>query len=173
MSISTRLMLCFATCIVGMATHAEPQTKPRPLTRTTAFPEQFRDAVRAVARYVGSPQDFFAEIEPQKDGRELVLHLWHKSAFTPENIGAAGNPGGKCAMLCMTRKSTGSRRPDGGSDPCSLTYLGDSVRDPPSLALAMRRFSSASGKSGCKRNASSNCAIALGTLPSRIKIFPR
>jgi hypothetical protein len=78
-----------------MATHAKPQTKPPPLTRRTAFPEQFRDAVRAVARYVGSPQDFFAEIEPQKDGRELVFHLWHKSAFTPENIGAAGNPGGK------------------------------------------------------------------------------
>jgi hypothetical protein len=44
----------------------------------------------AVARYVGSPQDFFAEIEPQKDGSELVFHLWHKSAFTLENIAAAG-----------------------------------------------------------------------------------
>jgi len=104
MNTSTRLLLCFATCIVGMATHAEPQTKPAPLTRTTAFPEQYRDAVRAVARYVGSPQDFFAEIEPQKDGRELVFHLWHKSAFTPEDIGAAGNPGGKCRDVVYDTK---------------------------------------------------------------------
>ena len=104
MSISTRLVLCFATCIVGMATHGKPQTKPPPLTRTTPFPEQFRDAVRAVARYVRSPQDFFAEIEPQKDGRELVFHLWHKSAFTPENIGAAGNPGGKCRDVVYDTK---------------------------------------------------------------------
>jgi hypothetical protein len=83
-----------------MATHAKPQTKPPPLTRTTAFPEQFRDA----ARHVGSPQDFFAEIEPQKDGRELVFHLWHKRAFTPENIGAAGNPVGKCRDVVYDTK---------------------------------------------------------------------
>ena len=33
-------------------------------------------------------------------------------------------------------------------------HLGDSVRDPPSPVFAMRRFFSASGKSGCKRNGS-------------------
>ena len=173
MSISTRLVLCFATCIVGMATHGKPQTKPPPLTRTTAFPEQFRDAVRAVARYVGSPQDFSPRSSRRKTGVSLSFTYGKRARSRQRTSARRATLVGSAAMLCMTRKSTGSRRPDGGSDPCSLTYLGDSVRDPPSLALAMRRFSSASGKSGCKRNASSNCAIALGTLPSRIKIFPR
>jgi hypothetical protein len=103
MAISTRLVLWFAACTVALAAHAG-QKKPPPLTQSAAFPQEYREAVLAVARYVGSPQDFFAEIEPQKGGRELVFHLWHKSAFTPENIGAAGNPGGKCRDVVYDTK---------------------------------------------------------------------
>ena len=68
--------------------------------------------------------------------------------------------GGWLQRLVQSRQ--GSRQP----------YLGDNVSEP-LLSFAMRRFSSASGKSGCKRNASSNWPIALETSPWRMKIVPR
>ena len=65
-----------------------------------AFPEQYRDAARAVAASVADagedPKEFYAQVEPKDSSRLLVFHLWHRSAFEPQNIGMLGNPGGKC-----------------------------------------------------------------------------
>ncbi|HBO97159.1 MAG TPA: hypothetical protein DE315_06275 [Candidatus Omnitrophica bacterium] len=65
-----------------------------------AFPEQYRDAARAVAASVAGagedPKEFYAQVEPKDSSRLLVFHLWHRSAFEPQNIGMLGNPGGKC-----------------------------------------------------------------------------
>ena len=58
----------------------------------------FRDAASVAAtalRATGeAPQEFFVEIEETPDA--VVLHLWHKDAFLPENANVIGNPGGKC-----------------------------------------------------------------------------
>ena len=88
---------------------AQAQRRPPPLLKIAAFPEAYREAARAVAASVShegeKPSEFFAEIEPEKGGRILVFHLWHKSAFTRENIGSPGNPGGKCRdVLYDTKK---------------------------------------------------------------------
>ena len=82
-------------CSIPVFAGATPKDLPR-LTQTASFPSPYRDAARAVARHVASPSDYFAQVEPQKGGNELVFHLWHKTAFLPQNRGAAGNPGGKC-----------------------------------------------------------------------------
>lgn len=42
------------------------------------------------------PGEFYVELEERDSGTLYVLHLWHQSAFLPENIGMNGNPGGKC-----------------------------------------------------------------------------
>jgi hypothetical protein len=63
----------------------------------------YREAALAVARHITSPADYFARVEPQ-DGHELVFHLWHKTAFLPENRGGAGNPGGKCLDVVYDTK---------------------------------------------------------------------
>ena len=105
MNTFTRLLPYLLISVIATTAGAAPQKKPPQLTRTEAFATQYREAVRAVARYVGSPKDFFAEIEPKDGGRELWFHLWHKTAFTPENRYVAGNPGGQCRdVVYDTRK---------------------------------------------------------------------
>ena len=66
------------------------------LSETALFPEKFRPAVQKVAKSVGKPEEFFANIEETKNTGELVFHLWHQDAFKPENMNVVGNPGGKC-----------------------------------------------------------------------------
>ena len=67
---------------------------------TAAFPVDYRDAARAVATSIlkggENPKEFFAEVDSENDGRVLVFHLWHQSAFEPQYAVTAGNPGGKC-----------------------------------------------------------------------------
>ena len=82
---------------------AAPHNLPR-LTHAEAFAAAYREAARAVARHVSSPQDYFVEVEPQKGGRELWFHLWHKTAFAPENRNSIGNPGGKCLDVVYDTK---------------------------------------------------------------------
>ena len=93
-----RAFLVLAFIIIGCVSvfpAAAAKDLPR-LTQTAAFPPPYRDAARAVARHVTSPSDYFVRVEPQKNGREPVFHLWHKTAFLPQNRGSVGNPGGKC-----------------------------------------------------------------------------
>lgn len=74
--------------------------KPAPLTDVDAFAEAHRQAARSVAASLTAhgerPQEFYAEIEAGAGGRVLIFHLWHQSAFEPDNRHVAGNPGGKC-----------------------------------------------------------------------------
>jgi hypothetical protein len=66
----------------------------------SALPEKYRSAAEAIAaalRQDGEePREFSCEVEPSADRRELIFHLWHESAFRPENRGVVGNPGGRC-----------------------------------------------------------------------------
>jgi hypothetical protein len=78
----------------------EPLDEPKPpsLAKADLFPARHREAVRNVGAYLakqGEAADhFYATVEQQE--KLVVFHLWHESAFLPENRGAAGNPGGKC-----------------------------------------------------------------------------
>jgi len=99
------LLTLAAIVICSVAVFAAPAPKNLPrLTKTVAFPSAYRDAARAVARHIASPSDYFAQVEPQNDGGELVFHLWHKTAFLPQNRGGVGNPGGKCLDVVYDTK---------------------------------------------------------------------
>jgi hypothetical protein len=79
--------------------HNRPPAGLLPLADAGAFPVDRQTAARAVAdalaRSGEPPEEFFAEVEDGRDG-VVVFHLWHRSAFDPENRGGHGNPGGKC-----------------------------------------------------------------------------
>ena len=74
--------------------------RPPGLLDVQALPPQHRQGARAVAAALAAggedPQEFSCEAEEENGGRVLVFHLWHASAFLPENRGVLGNPGGKC-----------------------------------------------------------------------------
>ena len=61
--------------------------------------KEHQEAAAAVAASVREggedPKEFSCQIETAANG-ELIFHLWHESAFLPENRNTAGNPGGKC-----------------------------------------------------------------------------
>lgn len=76
------------------------------LTQASAFPAKHQEAIAAASRAVEKPNEFFVEIEDSKES-ETILHLWHESAFYPENLGMTGNPGGKCRDI---RFDTRTRR---------------------------------------------------------------
>ncbi len=65
-------------------------------------PESFSPEHRAPAKVVAAelrsggedPSEFFASVTERPD--VLIFHLWHQSAFAPENANVVGNPGGKC-----------------------------------------------------------------------------
>jgi hypothetical protein len=71
-----------------------------PLADPDTFPEDYRPGAMAVAAAVEGGGDrageFFAEVEASGPAGVVVFHLWHRSAWEPENRGATGNPGGKC-----------------------------------------------------------------------------
>jgi hypothetical protein len=71
-----------------------------PLVKVDDFPMSQREAAKAVAASIQAskenPKEFFVRVDAKEDGRLLVFHLWHASAFAPENRGVKGNPGGKC-----------------------------------------------------------------------------
>jgi hypothetical protein len=94
-------------------TKISPKVKPPALVDTEALPENFREAARAVAASISQagedPKEFFAEISSESGGQVLVFHLWHTSAFTPENNPpngiVLGNPGGKCRNVYYDTKA--------------------------------------------------------------------
>jgi hypothetical protein len=61
--------------------------------------KEHREAAKAVAaslRDAGDdPKEFSCQIEASAEG-QLIFHLWHESAFLPENRDVRGNPGGRC-----------------------------------------------------------------------------
>ena len=77
-----------------------PSSALLPLADAGAFPADRRAGARAVADAVArsgeQPEEFFAEVEVRRADGVVVFHLWHRSAWDPENQGACGNPGGKC-----------------------------------------------------------------------------
>jgi hypothetical protein len=98
------LLLCVLATAAG-ACSATSSTDPRPfkpvaLANIDAFPAEYREAVQTVAGSLAEngerPEQFYADVQPEEDGQILIFHLWHESAFEPQNRGVAGNPGGKC-----------------------------------------------------------------------------
>jgi hypothetical protein len=89
-----------------LTTHGDDEGPPAglvPLADAGAFPAHRQAAARtvadAVARSGERPEEFFAEIEVARGDGVVVFHLWHRSAWDPENRGVVGNPGGKCRDL--------------------------------------------------------------------------
>ena len=102
-SLQALLLLTLAAALAGCSTNApddQPRQKPTALVNVDAFAAEYRSAVQSVAALLarnGEPaEDFYAEVEPTQNGQIIILHLWHESAFEPQNSGVAGNPGGKC-----------------------------------------------------------------------------
>jgi hypothetical protein len=62
----------------------------------------------ALAAENEDPREFQAEVE-EKEGM-VVFHLRHSSAFAAENIGAMGNPGGRCRDIVYDVKNRKSSR---------------------------------------------------------------
>jgi hypothetical protein len=65
-----------------------------------SFPADYREAAAAVREVVDrsgeQSNEFFVKIGANRPDKIVVLHLWHQSAWAPENKGKVGNPGGKC-----------------------------------------------------------------------------
>ena len=84
------------------------------LTEPDLFERAQQDAFAAVTEEVkrggGEPEEYYAQIEPPDEDEVstlklrdrkayLVFHLWHRSAFSPENLDVSGNPGGRCMSM--------------------------------------------------------------------------
>ena len=80
--------------------HSPESTKTRQLSKVDLFPKKYKVAIETIIielkRDREEPADFYASIEPYKNSKTLIFHLWHKSAFNKENRRLNGNPGGKC-----------------------------------------------------------------------------
>jgi hypothetical protein len=80
--------------------HNGPSPGLLSLADTLSFSADRHAGARAVADAVSRsgerPEEFLAEVEVSGANGMLVFHLWHRSAWKPENRGAVGNPGGKC-----------------------------------------------------------------------------
>lgn len=72
-----------------------------PLVALKGSSERERRAVAAaraeLTRVLERPSDFYATVQATDD--LVLLELWHRSAFLPENCNDRGNPGGKCRTL--------------------------------------------------------------------------
>jgi len=71
------------------------------------FPSQYREALAAVAlelrRDGEDPTEYIAAIDGGHD--QLTFHLWHTTAFLPENACSIGNPGGRCVDFVYDTKT--------------------------------------------------------------------
>jgi hypothetical protein len=78
--------------------------RPLPLMNLS---REYATAVAAVAdrlRLEGEDPDVFhADLDVVEDGKVIIFHLWHITAFAPENEHARGNPGGKCRDIRYDR----------------------------------------------------------------------
>ena len=89
--------MAIVIALCGVSAHA--QSKPPALVDTAALAPEYRTAAATVAKFLSEkgekPREFFAEITRSPDGKELVFHLWHESAFDAKYRNVRGNPGGK------------------------------------------------------------------------------
>ena len=89
------------------------------LTEPNLFERVHQDALAAVTEEVtrggGVPEEYYAQVEPPdedvvstlklRDRKAYsVFHLWHISAFSPENRGVLGNPGGRCMSMLYDKR---------------------------------------------------------------------
>jgi hypothetical protein len=99
------LALVITACGVGSADRhpervriAPANVDAVPLTSPSGYPAEHRAAAGAVIASIRKggedPGAFFAQVDAE--GGLLIFHLWHESAFLPENQGVPGNPGGLC-----------------------------------------------------------------------------
>ncbi len=90
------LSLCiFAACTSEKTVEIPAHLQGKQLNVHSAFPAKYKEGLLAVAAAVENPEEFMVEIEEER-GPVYVFHLWHQSAFLPQNRGLMGNPGGKC-----------------------------------------------------------------------------
>ncbi len=92
---------CLVIVVTALTGCSSTPEKAPTLAQVAAFPKEFQSGAKAVASSIQqhgeNPSEFHAVAEGPINGT-LIFHLWHQSAFTPENRNPAlvGNPGGKC-----------------------------------------------------------------------------
>ena len=95
------------TAILFIDCSSTPESSPS-LANVNDFQVEDRQAVKAVVASLliegENPAEFRAEIEGPQNGT-LTFHLWHQSAFRPENRNVVGNPGGRCRDVKIDLKS--------------------------------------------------------------------
>jgi hypothetical protein len=107
---SATLVLALFFACPGAMNAAETQTGPgAPPRLLSDVPPKYQEAAKAVAlvlvREKEEPKEFKAEVEEKEGGEVFVFHLWHVSAFVPENRNAPGNPGGKCRDISFNLRT--------------------------------------------------------------------
>ena len=107
---SATLVLTLVFACPGAMNAAEPKTGPgAPPWLLSDVPPKYQEAAKAVALVLVSekeePKEFKAEVEEKEGGEVFVFHLWHVSAFPPENRNARGNPGGKCRDISFNSRT--------------------------------------------------------------------
>jgi hypothetical protein len=102
-------LLMFATTAVLTATPATEEKKialPR-LTQVDAFPDQYRDAVRAVIAALSAdgitPSEYFAQVSLTKEGM-LEFYLKHQS-HPADDSGWRGDACGRCRTTSYDLKT--------------------------------------------------------------------
>ena len=89
----TTVVLAVCSCLVWA------QPRPPALVDSAALAPEYRAAAAAVAQFLTqkgeNPKEFFANVEHAPGDKDLVFHLWHQTAFEPQNRNVVGNPGGK------------------------------------------------------------------------------
>ena len=82
----------------AMRLQSRERERPPSLVKPDLFPAKYRDGLRAVDAELKKKgekaEQFYVEVE-ERDG-QFVFHLWHETAFLPQNGVVRGNPGGKC-----------------------------------------------------------------------------
>ena len=96
------LVLIVLLLYLYMSTNESGSIVGTSIMEVSKFPPDQRETVRKSVEQLRldseDPAEFYAEIETRSDGI-VIVHLWHESAFSPENRGVVGNPGGKCRDL--------------------------------------------------------------------------
>jgi hypothetical protein len=102
------ILLMLATAMVSVAAPASEEKKSAPprLTQIDAFPEKYRDAVRAVIAALsaasGKPEEYFGAFTLGKEGL-LEVHLTHQSH--PVDSRWLGDECGRCRIAFYDPKT--------------------------------------------------------------------
>jgi hypothetical protein len=102
-------LLMLATVVVSVAAPASEEKKPAVprLTQVDAFPEKYRDAVRAISAALsadgGKPSEYFAEFSAEKDGI-WEFYLKHQS-HPADDSGWRGDACSRCRIAFYNSKT--------------------------------------------------------------------